>query len=168
MRDSAADILSVDRAALRERLARLRSELAPPFDFDELQRRGAAHSPAAPGARTRFSAPHAAGIAAALGLLLLGGALWQQVAPVAPSLAAAIDGDAAAVAQGSGPALVRVDARAAAGDLEDRIAWMDDLLSEWRVQGAPEQEGLAALERSRSQMLASLQKVRYAEQLMNR
>jgi hypothetical protein len=167
MRDPAADILSFDRAALRERLARLRGEQAPPFDFDELQRRGAAQSVAASGTRRRFSAPYVAGIAAALGLLPLGGALWQQVAPVAPSLAAAIDGDTAAVAQNSGLALVRVDARAAAGDLEDRIAWMDDLLSEWRVQGAPEAEGLVALERSRSQMLASLQKVRYAEQLMN-
>ena len=64
------------------------------------------------------------------------------------------------------PALVRVATRAAAADLEDRIAWLDDLLSESRLQGG-EEIGVAALEHNRARLMASLQQVHYAESLLN-
>ena len=62
------------------------------------------------------------------------------------------------------PALVRVGSRAAVTGLEDRIAQVDDLLSEERAEQA-QPARLSALPEQRQQLLGALVRVRYAETL---
>jgi len=60
------------------------------------------------------------------------------------------------------PAVVRVGTRAAVAGLEDRIAQVDDLLTDVRLQGSlPDR--VAALQQERVRLLGSLAQVRYAE-----
>ena len=60
------------------------------------------------------------------------------------------------------PALVRVGSRAAVTGLEDRIAQVDDLLSEERAEQA-QPARLSALQEQRQQLMGALVRVRYAE-----
>jgi len=62
------------------------------------------------------------------------------------------------------PAVVRVGARAAVASLEDRIAWVDDALSDAQF-GSANRGGMRALERERAQLVSSLARVRYAQTL---
>jgi hypothetical protein len=62
------------------------------------------------------------------------------------------------------PAVVRVGARAAVASLEDRIAWVDDALSDAQF-GSVNRGGMQALERERAQLVSSLARVRYAQTL---
>jgi hypothetical protein len=62
------------------------------------------------------------------------------------------------------PAVVRVGARAAVASLEDRIAWVDDALSDAQF-GSADRERMQALERERAQLVSSLARVRYAQTL---
>jgi hypothetical protein len=62
------------------------------------------------------------------------------------------------------PAVVRVGARAAVAGLEDRIAWVDDALSDAQF-GSANRGGMQALQRERAQLVSSLARVRYAQTL---
>jgi hypothetical protein len=64
------------------------------------------------------------------------------------------------------PVIVRVGTRAAVAGLEDRIAQLDDVLSEARVEGT-QPANLQALEEQRARLVNSLVQVRYAETLVS-
>jgi len=68
------------------------------------------------------------------------------------------------VARDLKPAVVSVDTHAAVALLEDRIAFVDDVLSHESVEGAPASH-IAALQRERARLVDSLVQVRYAESL---
>lgn len=166
-----AVILALQPAARLRRLAASESGAAP-YDFAEFRRRGelAATRPA-------WSPARGAALAAAVSAVLLGAVLWQQ-AVVAPR-GLAVEGETLARNSGqsvtyaavdtssdrASPALVRVGSYIARNELEDRIAYFDAVLSESRVSGS-QPERLAALERGRSRLVDSLQRVHYAEQLI--
>lgn len=162
-------VVNLLEPALRLRRLAAADASATPYDFAEFQRR----SSLAIAPHGSLSSVRGAALAAAVSGLLLGAVLWQQlaVAPPAGSFAA----DAAAVpaawaaadtaVDSASPALVRAGSLVARNELEDRIAFVDAVLSESRVSGA-RPERLATLEQGRSQLLESLQRLRYAEQLM--
>jgi hypothetical protein len=60
---------------------------------------------------------------------------------------------------------MRVGTRTAVTDLEDRIAWMDDVISEQRLD-AIDPSHVVALQRERARLINSLAQVRYAETLV--
>lgn len=62
------------------------------------------------------------------------------------------------------PAIVRVDTRFAVADLEDRIAWLDDLLTTAEVERV-QAAHIKTLRRERAELVDSLAQVRYAETL---
>jgi hypothetical protein len=62
------------------------------------------------------------------------------------------------------PAVVRVGSRLAVANLEDRIAWVDDALSDADLAHA-DAAGLRALRQERARLVGSLAQVRYAETL---
>ncbi len=62
------------------------------------------------------------------------------------------------------PALVRVGSRLAVANLEDRIAWVDDALTDAKL-AAVDRAGLQALQQQRARLVSSLAQVRYAETL---
>src|SRR5205807_1575097 len=64
----------------------------------------------------------------------------------------------------SDAAAVRVGTHAAVTGLEDRIAQLDDLLSEERLDQAPRAR-LVALQQERTRLVGTLAQVRYAEEL---
>jgi hypothetical protein len=64
----------------------------------------------------------------------------------------------------SEPTVVRIDTRFAVTDLEDRIAWLDDLLSAVEVERV-RPDHISTLRRERAQLVDSLAQVRYAETL---
>lgn len=66
--------------------------------------------------------------------------------------------------QPSEPAVVRVGSRLAVANLEDRIAWVDDALTDAQL-GAMDAAGLKALRQQRASLVSSLAQVRYAETL---
>jgi hypothetical protein len=63
------------------------------------------------------------------------------------------------------PALVRVGPRLAVANLEDRIAWVDDALTDAQFTPASA-AGLRALQQERARLISSLAQVRYAETLV--
>lgn len=63
------------------------------------------------------------------------------------------------------PAVMRVGTRTAVANLEDRIAWMDDVLSAERLD-AVDPAHVVALQRERARLVNSLAQVRYAETLV--
>lgn len=62
------------------------------------------------------------------------------------------------------PAVVRVGPRLAVANLEDRIAWMDDALSDAQLTAAGD-ASVRALRQQRARLVSSLAQVRYAETL---
>ncbi len=62
------------------------------------------------------------------------------------------------------PAIMRVGTRSAVAELEDRIAWMDDVLS--AKQSGTDQSHVVALRYERARLVTSLAQVRYAETLV--
>jgi|GEM_PF-613946 len=62
------------------------------------------------------------------------------------------------------PAVVRVGPRLAVANLEDRIAWVDDVLSDEQAEGA-NQDSVQALQQERATLVNLLAQVRYAEVL---
>ena len=62
------------------------------------------------------------------------------------------------------PALVRVGPRLAVANLEDRIAWLDDALSDEQY-GRVDARQVATLQQERARLVNSLAQVRYAETL---
>jgi len=141
---------------------------AAPYDFAEFQRRSNLTA-----VRPGSSSARGAALAAAVSGLLLGAVLWQQLT-LAPGAAPSGADDTAALAtqradteadDSASPALVRAGSLVARSELEERIAFFDAVLSESRV-GSAQPERLAALEQGRSELVDSLQRVHYAEQLM--
>lgn len=63
------------------------------------------------------------------------------------------------------PALVRVGPRLAVANLEDRIAWVDDVLTEARFSSASDSR-VQALQQERDRLINTLAQVRYAEALV--
>jgi hypothetical protein len=63
------------------------------------------------------------------------------------------------------PALVRAGPRLAVANLEDRIAWFDDALTDERLRGANPAQ-LKVLQTERARLVSSLAQVRYAETLL--
>jgi hypothetical protein len=111
--------------------------------------------------------------AAAAVVVLVGSiALWDgTVSP--PALDANDPGERSAVARSHAienwlsslplePTVVRVGTRAAAVDLEDQIAQVDELLTSVRLDGA-QPDRLSALQLERVRLVGSLAQVRYAE-----
>ena len=162
-------------AGLRE----LPAEARPPFDwlgFRERVARG--RSPASPGFLWRQAALAAGSIAVAIGAV----ALWNRVgAPVSGERIAQQHAERQAettmaqwhrpdVAAGwlealpDEPAIVRMDTHMAVTELEDSIAWVDELLTLERA-GAAQPARVMALQRERSRLVDSLVRVRYAETL---
>jgi hypothetical protein len=62
------------------------------------------------------------------------------------------------------PAVVRMSSRLAVANLEDRIAWVDDALSDATTDQA-DAAGLRTLRQERARLVGSLAQVRYAETL---
>ncbi|MEJ0039221.1 MAG: hypothetical protein WDO68_24730 [Gammaproteobacteria bacterium] len=62
-------------------------------------------------------------------------------------------------------ALVRAGPRLAVANLEDRIAWFDDALTDGRLQGANAAQ-LKVIQQERARLVSSLAQVRYAEALV--
>jgi aryl-alcohol dehydrogenase-like predicted oxidoreductase len=62
------------------------------------------------------------------------------------------------------PAVVRVGPRLAVANLEDRIAWLDDALTDEQLDDVPSTH-VSALQQERARLVNSLAQVRYAETL---
>ena len=62
------------------------------------------------------------------------------------------------------PAVVRVGPRLAVANLEDRIAWLDDAVTDEQF-GSEDATHVAALQQERARLVNSLAQVRYAETL---
>ena len=176
-----------------ERMRRLPQECEPPMSWEEFQRVQAVPSDGTEAARaTRFGAAaplrwqHLA-LAAGIAALVAGLAVWGRISWLGVG-----DGSHAHLAQVEAPMLVqpdrqylvqaeaserwlarlpvepavmRVGTRTAVADLEDRIAWMDDVLSEERPD-AIDPSHVVALQRERARLINSLAQVRYAETLV--
>lgn len=168
-----------------DRIRGLPAEMAPPYNWQEFQRRSQDRL-RRPGGYVGWG--HMAA-AAALLLLVCGVAVWgrlergisesvsservsgdvlPQVREVqtasnetnAAARSRAIDSWLATLPRE--PVVVRVGTRAAVARLEDRIAQVDDLLTSVRLDGM-RPDHLAALQRERVQLVGSLAQVRYAE-----
>lgn len=128
---------------------------------------GAAEHPTTPNAS---SASDGAGVSAP-------NSAWtpEQMAQLNEQINAAVSAQVAALAaapasrrwlaqQPAEPAVVRVGSRLAVANLEDRIAWVDDALSDAEITHA-DAAGLRALRQERARLIGSLAQVRYAETL---
>ena len=164
---------------MAERLRELPAELAPPLSWAELQLRMST-SAAGPNRTWQYTAL-AAGIAA----VVAGLALWSRVIAPGRVLAIADDKvelpmlalpDPQSLAQAEASerwlarlpaeqAVVRVGPHMAVADLEDRIAWVDDTLSDESLD-AVDPIHIVALQRERARLVNSLAQVRYAETLV--
>jgi hypothetical protein len=161
-----------------QRLRDLPRELQPPFEFAELQRRARERN------RHRAFKPSRSWAAAAafLAAIIAGVALWSRLLPDAdvrteteslaqmqqPMTSRQIDEVLAAerwLVNLPEPVVVRADTRMTVMDLEDRIAWVDELLTSERLRGA--QPRVVALQQERARLVNSLAKVRYAETLVS-
>jgi hypothetical protein len=174
--------------AIAQRLRDLPHESTQPYDWAEFRRR--AHRRAA-SSRPGMSRRHAA-LAAAILLVVAGIAVWTRVTRPNPTPrgVALSQGDPRSWGRGEStnptsgmadvrsaaaehwlaslpndPPVVRVGTRAAVAGLEDRIAQLDDLLSEARVEGT-QPASLVALQEQRARLVRSLAQVRYAETLV--
>jgi len=168
---------------IAQRLRALPGEEPQPYGWEEFKRR-ARHriEPRATGANKRYAA-----IAAALVVLVAGAAVWSRLtrsdasshtheSQLAHVRAATVEGDVHSsdtrvevgqrwlASLPKEPVVVRVGTRAAVADLEDRIAQVDDLLTDETVDGA-QPARLHLLEQERARLVNSLVQVRYAETL---
>ncbi len=112
----------------------------------------------------------ATALAATLSAVLIGAALWRSVGvslvPVqSPTTAPRVATAAPSVAADESPALVSAGHQVVRAQLEERIALIDAMLSESRVSGE-QPENLRAMEAGRSTLVDSLQRVSYAQQLV--
>jgi hypothetical protein len=171
-------------ADIVHRLRELPTDLRPPFDYEEFQRR--AREQSRPQRAVKWQHAAAAG---GIVTVLVAFAVWSRFGQVddelaVPSLTAVESSnplpvftvvDPMSVARAHAaerwlsrlpaePAIVRVQTRFAVADLEDRIAWVDDALTEERLEGVNPAH-LAALQQERVRLINSLAQVRYAETL---
>jgi hypothetical protein len=147
-----SDAMSVSLRSLTARQA----ELAAPYDFAEFRRRAEARR-TVPAERVLRIAAMVAPLAL---LLLIAGVERQSVILDDGASLRVTEADATAE-----PALVRVGPTARVNDLEDRIAWIDTMISEAPVTGLSA-EDRAALRSGRDALASSLQRVRYAQTLL--
>ncbi|MEJ1961365.1 MAG: hypothetical protein WDO56_07405 [Gammaproteobacteria bacterium] len=168
-------------------------ELAPPYDWAEFRRRGrnrlfsrTSHWVTWPHAA---AAAGLTAVVAAVALWGTGSATKvdgsQEGAPAAANtevhdagqtntrLANADAGAAAAQAretrewlarQPAEPVLVRAGPQIVVANLEDRIAWFDDVMTDERLHGASS-DHMKVLQQERARVVSSLAQVRYAEAL---
>jgi|SRR6185436_12820956 len=125
---------------------------APGFDYDAMLARHANGI-----TRARRHAALARVTAVGLVVALVAASLWrlderrvvpnEEIAEVRPSAPQ--------------PRIVRADTYFAVAALEDHIASVDDLLNDARLRGGT--DDVARLERTRAELIASYQQVRYAE-----
>ena len=146
-------------------LRSLPHETRQPYDWIEFRRRARERSNAA--AHRRALRGSYAAIAAALVLMCL--AVWMRGRET--SLSYGVEPAPVAEARWlaslpNEPVVVRVGTRAAVAGLEDRIAQLDDVLSEARVEGTQPAK-LQPLEEQRARLVSSLVQVRYAETLVS-
>ncbi len=168
---------------IAQRLRALPGEEPQPYGWEEFKRRAREQmEPRTRGVNQRYAA-----IAAALLVLVAGAAVWSrftrsdasshmhesQLAHVrAATVEGAVNSADTRVEVGERwlaslpkePVVVRVGTRAAVTDLEDRIAEVDDLLTDETVDGG-QPARLHLLEQERARLLNSLVEVRYAETL---
>ncbi len=183
----------LEACAIGERMRRLPAEQVPPLSWEEFQEQIGTRDAMGAGAavtvtitrgvpRWRYAAL-AAGIAVAVaGLAIWGrlsrGGFAESAAPVVAEAQVPFSTlpDRQALAQAEiserwlarlpvEPAVMRVGTRAAVTDLEDRIAWVDDVLSAERLD-AVDPTHIVALQRERARLVNSLAQVRYAESLV--
>jgi hypothetical protein len=140
-------------------LAAAEAQLPPPYGFDEfLRRAGGAIEPQ----RTVPWLRVAAGVAV-LAVALVG---WRLLQPADAPWSGVASGQAGLAAEAAGePARVKAGTAVARADLEDQIALIDALLSEARVSGGAD-ENIRAMQESRSLLVDGLQRVAWAEALI--
>ncbi len=153
-------------------LRSLPADVAPPFDYDTLLERDAARR-----ARVRRVRRWSAGAGSALALLAVIAVGWrvhttpEAIARLPAAESSGRDLETAAPARSAtAPVLINAETHAVVADLEDRIAWFDDALSEARLGGSAADRSanlpqVMALERERDRLVQSLVQVRYAEAL---
>jgi hypothetical protein len=160
---------------ISQQLRGLPAELPPPYDWAEFTRRSRNRFPSK-GRLVKW--PHAAAAAGlavfVAGMALLGtGDNASDSVDESPKTAATSDAPSAGQAretrewlsrQPAEPALVRVGPRVAVANLEDRIAWFDDALTNERMQGVTA-DNVKVLQQERARLVRSLAQVRYAEAL---
>jgi hypothetical protein len=155
--------------------------VAAPYDWAEFQRRSRDRSLPKRQLITWPYAAAAAGLAAFVAAMaLLGTSDRTHVARHDPQAAATVapdntqDTDAMEqarqarewlAAHPAEPAVVRAGPRLAVANLEDRIAWFDDALTDERLRGATPAQ-LEVLQTERARLVSSLAQVRYAEALL--
>lgn len=164
------------------RLRELPSEIPPPYDWEEFQRRARLRA-------QRKKSPTlwryaAAACVAVLALAI--GAVWSRlsdradppaVAVTAPVHSASIPTTVVAGFDQSAaqqwlarlppePTVVRFGTHLVVTDLEDRIAWVDDLLTRERLEGTTGTQ-VALLQRERARLIDSLARLRYVETVSN-
>jgi len=151
------------------RLHQLPAELTPPMTWEEFAPHLADRRN-----RSRQMGGFAA-LAAGVTALVVGLAIWSRMEPLGapPILSRLPERESLAQTQAAEawlrslpaePAVVRVSTRGAVTDLEDRIAWVDDVLSDESVD-AVNPTHLVALRHERARLVNSLAQVRYAETL---
>ncbi len=171
--------------AIARRLRELPSELPPPFDWSELQRRGVRRA----GSRRAvllgggLAAIAASLIAAVMVVSRLSGGAGEPVRSGTEGTAVTNEDERSGALRDSEPMLrraeaaerwlahqpddqpvVRVSTYLMVTDLEDRIASMDDLLNTERLENTNPAE-VRALQLQRARLVDSLAQVRYAEML---
>jgi hypothetical protein len=164
------------------RLRELATEATPPYDWEEFRRRG--HERAARQGRHVKWWPHAAaaagiaGVVAAMALLGNGGNADSETRIGSAGVVTSADDTPTNAAgpyamptrdwlasQPDEPVVVSVGARIAVTNLEDRIAWFDDVLMNERLRGA-DAEQVEVLQQERARLVRTLAQVRYAEALV--
>jgi hypothetical protein len=168
-------------------LRELPAALPPPYDWAEFRRRGRNRFPAR---RSLVKWPHAAA-AAGLAVFVAGMAMLgtgdsetksidvasMQVSSASTPFVLPPPANDPIVADTQGqqtrewlarqpaePVLVDVGSRITIANLEDRIAWFDDTLTDGRLQGA-NADYVKVLQQERARLVSSLAQVRYAEAL---
>src|SRR5215207_530308 len=164
---------------IADRLRELPAELAPPLSWAEFQPHIAAQL-VKPDRTWQYTA-----LAAGFAAFVAGLALWSRVttpehalniADAQSELPMLTLPDPQALTQAEAAerwlarlpaehAVVRVGAHMAVADLEDRIAWVDDTLSDQGLD-AVDPTHIVALQYERARLLNSLAQVRYAETLV--
>jgi len=160
---------------IAQQLRELPSETPAPYDFAEFDRRQRDRTRSR---RTLVKWPHAAAAAtltavvAGMAMLASSGRSDDQSetgAQVVATTATVEDQSQATrewlARQPAEPVLVRVVPRIAVANLEDRIAWFDDAMTEEGLQGG-NADHLKVLQQERARLVASLAQVRYAETLV--
>jgi hypothetical protein len=145
------------------------AEAAPPFGFEEFQRRCAVAQ-----RRQRATVWSIAASVAVLGLVAVLALMTQPQHPAAELLVALPAAPPAAVAPAvvapqaapREPALVNLHQFEVTSELEDHIALLDAQISAAHVYAAPP-ERLRQMESTRAQLNESLQRVSYAQALLN-